>query len=251
MKDLAIITVPYITNEVLYNMARYTYRDLPEDIHKIAVVNYTNENGKQLIEKYNDTIIYNDENCLAKAWNKGIREGIKQGFNYFFICNLDIFLKEKSIENLYEYHKKVYKECGVTSIKVDNCYHFFKQDLDTPENYKEEPILYNNHAFSAFMLDVDTFNNIGEFDEQFKPCYYEDTDYYIRLYKKGYIPKLTTSGLFWHLKTELMRGPTEDEKITIWDLDKKENYKKTEQVFIKKWNCESGEIPKFLKEHQK
>lgn len=28
------------------------------------IVNYKNERGKQLIEKYNNTVVYNDENYL-------------------------------------------------------------------------------------------------------------------------------------------------------------------------------------------
>lgn len=35
----------------------------------------------------------------------------------------------------------------------------------------------------CFMLSKDTFNRIGEFDEQFYPAFYEDTDYFHRAWK--------------------------------------------------------------------
>jgi len=87
--------------------------------------------------------------------------------------------------------------------------------IETFLNYKNQEkddkvVMYTNgniNAYSLFMMDSSIMNKMGEFDENFIPAYYEDTDHHYRMkllgLKRVDIPGLNTQHLDSSTKKEL------------------------------------------------
>jgi GT2 family glycosyltransferase len=88
---------------------------------------------------------------VAAAWNTMLTDMKANGYDYALILNDDIVLS-KDIINIYEY--------------VSN------------SNTKFSRII---NDWSVFLISLDTFGEIGLFDENFFPAYFEDSDYNYRL----------------------------------------------------------------------
>lgn len=113
------------------------------------------DNGKQDI-KFNKsipnlTIIESDTNIgVAASWNK-LCDIIFDKCDYAMILNDDIYLGRKEWE-------------------IDNFLTNYKKDL-----------YISTQDWCSFILPKKTFEQIGRFDEQFYPAYFEDNDYTYRL----------------------------------------------------------------------
>ena len=104
--------------------------------------------------------ILNKKNLgVAGSWNKGLREAEKEGCTHFAILNDDIEISGKWWDAGY-FEKNIHLVC-----------------LDEPC-----PIPITGWFF---IIDKWCIDNIGYFDEQFSPYYYEDYDYFIRLIYAG------------------------------------------------------------------
>lgn len=113
------------------------------------------DNGKQDIKvsksMRNLTIIESDTNIgVAASWNK-LCDMIYQKHDYAMILNDDIYLGRKEWE-------------------IDNFLTNYKKDL-----------YISTQDWCSFILPKKTFEQIGRFDEQFYPAYFEDNDYTYRL----------------------------------------------------------------------
>lgn len=107
---------------------------------------------------------------IAYGWNHGIK--ISSGF-YKVIINDDIVAQPNWIECMIEAFK--IKGTLVTAPAVEN----MPVGLKIEENRTWFP-------GSCFMLNENTIEKIGYFDEQFVPFNYEDIDYWTRVYNAGY-----------------------------------------------------------------
>jgi GT2 family glycosyltransferase len=117
---------------------------------------YIIDNGKQGIKewanKYSQIIVIEEETNLgvAASWNKLCRL-IYEKHEYALICNDDIYL-------------------GYNTSVVDMLISL--NGLALTKSYV---------SFSVFLLSKHYYYAIGEFDEQFYPAYYEDSDYIYRM----------------------------------------------------------------------
>jgi GT2 family glycosyltransferase len=201
MKDLAIITVPFIKNEELFHYSASAYVSFPTNVYKIAVVNNADyKDSAALINSVNDHVIINDKNCLARAWNRGIKYAIEKGFQYFYLPNLDIIIKEGSLQNLYTFHRKYEKTAGLTAMHATmNWEEYVNGDNDPLEQSRSYELRIGYHGFSSFIIGKNIYETIGDFDERFEPAYMEDVDYLERLKMEGFTPMQTTAALFYHI----------------------------------------------------
>ncbi|WP_053960272.1 glycosyltransferase family 2 protein [Sulfobacillus thermosulfidooxidans] len=96
---------------------------------------------------------------VAKSWNWGIREALKDGAQYVLVLNDDVRLAPGFIERLVE------------DLQRDNVI----LASGRPDHVEVSPPT-RRLAMSAFLCDHRLFDEIGEFDESFWPAYFEDDD---------------------------------------------------------------------------
>ena len=144
-------------------------KDLLEEALKQYAVYYPNtkklilDNGNQNIEAQDfRTILYKSPQNLgvAGSWNFLIKRAIEQGETNFLILNDDVILKKG---------EAIIDE--IISSKLPSTNNFFVCD---PSNH-----------WSSYILNKYIFEDIGDFDENFKRCFFEDNDYAYRMKLKG------------------------------------------------------------------
>ena len=119
------------------------------------------DNGKQGIASGvpNLKIFESEKNKgVAGSWNWLIEKAISLGHTHFLILNDDIILKRYSSEI-----KEIIERWG------DNTFH-------RPRTF------YN---WSAIILNKSIYDMVGEFDEAFERCFFEDNDYEYRMRLAG------------------------------------------------------------------
>lgn len=168
---VAIVTVVYHETKEHFNMARRTWASMPADSEIVAVVN-----KKLPGYEYPGYIHYidNDENCLAKAWNIGLKYFFDKGYEAVFVSGLDSECVDE--EGMMEMEhialtKGFAAACGLP------------QMWDTNEHLQ-----HGDSGFSFFCISKELFEKVGDFDENFKPAYFEDDDYLERMLEKNYWP---------------------------------------------------------------
>ena len=107
---------------------------------------------------------------VSKAWNDGILWAAESGCSHVMVANDDVtFTGVEPLRNLAE--------------TMD----FAGLDLITPTDVKNVPDVFDsslgeNPNFAAFMIRPAEFlEKFGEFDENFKPAYFEDNDMAYRI----------------------------------------------------------------------
>jgi GT2 family glycosyltransferase len=119
------------------------------------------DNGKQGIASGcpHLWIFESDKNKgVAGSWNWLINKAIERGHTHFLVLNDDIILKRYENEIM-----------DIINKSDENVFH------------KPRPF-YN---WSAFLINKAIFNKVGEFDENFVKCFFEDNDYEYRMKLKG------------------------------------------------------------------
>jgi GT2 family glycosyltransferase len=78
--------------------------------------------------------------------------------------------------------KFIFKNCDNALILNDDVYLGYSEDvvLKAIENSKVG-FVQSAHNFSVFLINKNLYHHIGEFDEEFYPAYYEDSDYLYRM----------------------------------------------------------------------
>jgi GT2 family glycosyltransferase len=194
-------------------------KDLLEDALKEYAIYYPKikklilDNGNQNIEVQDfRTIIYKAPRNLgvAGSWNFLIKRAIEQGETNFLILNDDVILKksERVIEEI------------INSGKLNN-HNFF--------------VCYTSNHWSSYILNKEIYDLVGEFDENFKKCFYEDNDYAYRM-------KL--NGVNYHIDQRLNPEVFLNNGSTLIDPSLRGDQENRE-YFVRKWGGMPNE-EKFL-----
>lgn len=140
---------------------------------------------------------------LSEAWNYGIRRSLEdKECEYIFVPNNDVVFHRSTLDNLIKGIKN-----GFDFVTCDNVAPRMSlesmQSQQTHGDFKNDCIVANNWRmqgpdFSGFMLTPNTIQQVGFFDENFIPAYYEDNDYHKRLVLAGIKVKRFSSAPFYH-----------------------------------------------------
>ncbi|MDA0990513.1 MAG: hypothetical protein O3A51_07160 [Verrucomicrobia bacterium] len=106
---------------------------------------------------YPVSLVTDKERSVAGAWNKGIHDAMGCGIERFVITAMDVECMNGSIDHLCEFAERE---------GLDLCH-------------------ANGNGFNLFTVSQATIEKIGWFDREFKPAYYEDNDYSVRVEKAG------------------------------------------------------------------
>lgn len=166
------------------------------------------DNGNQNIEAQDfRTILYKSPHNLgvAASWNFLIKRAIEQGETNFLILNDDVILKkgEETIEEI------IYSE-------IPDTHNFF--------------VCYESNHWSSYILNKSIYEEVGEFDENFKKCFYEDNDYAYRMKLKG---------IHYHIDQRLNPEVFLNNGSTLKDPSLRGDHENRE-YYVRKW----GGMPK-------
>lgn len=173
---------------------------------------------------------------LAQAWNNGIRQATADGCGVVIVSNDDAIFAPNTVDYLTSMVNDSYDFDGsVMAYPLDVFEAFGEGEHD--EILFDEDDLYEvedkeDQKFSCFAVKSNFFDICGTFDENFDPCWWEDTDMKYRMHLLGQKP-LYTNVPYVHLRHQTTNRLT----LPI-------NSMKSQQYYEKKW----GSSRKDLKE---
>ncbi len=176
------------------------------------------------------TVLKNPKgNFLSAAWNIGIKTGLSTDnppthskSDYILIANNDIIFHPQCIDNLIEF--------AITS-------NYLLWSASEWSNFRtlQSATLTNSHSphphFSCFMLNQQTIDTVGLFDENLG-VYFEDNDYHTRILLTKNAAGSTDSAKFYHFGS---RTTAVDDHLAAVT---KRNYQKNRQYLKKKWGLD-------------
>lgn len=151
----------------------------------------------------------------AESWNYGIKDAFERGYDYVLVLNNDVLLHPEAIDRLVDRFEKINSCVGdeegikyfnenknlalVTCMDVTGECHN-APDLIFELNAKEkESCPESEHpCFSGYMINRKCWETVGQFDENFKPAYYEDNDYHYRINLAGMKAIVVPTSMFYH-----------------------------------------------------
>lgn len=113
-------------------------------------------------------VLHDKERSVAGAWNRGIELAMDAGISAFLVTAVDVELPTKTIDLLLRFGE-TRPDVGVWSSTPN-------QELS---DCRDECV--DRCDFSCFMLRKSTIERHGWFDKEYKPAYFEDNDYAVRL----------------------------------------------------------------------
>ena len=195
---IAFIAAIYVQNEKHWAMLEQTMRSVQchrHELLKIAIINHCEGQYRMPLSRHFDFIADNASNCLAQAWNLGLRIAfVEQECDYAIISNLDVDYKKTTIDELVAFANvnseavawSCWSEGETPSVKG------IGPDLDRLGRARLTH-LNTYGCFSVFMLAPRTIEKLkdveqgtkepfpGYFDERIRPAYGEDNDFSYRL----------------------------------------------------------------------
>ena len=171
---------------------------------QIIILDNGNQDLSQIKCLSNITIIKEPENLgVAGSWNTILNMGYKFFANHGLILNDDIYLGKKE-----------------------------EEVLEWINNEFEEDFAVTHKNWCAFILPINTFFDVGEFDTKFFPAYFEDNDYARRMSLKD---KLMLHTAF--LNPEIYRNSMTIEK----EPELNSRFMANKNLYISKWGGVPGE----------
>lgn len=144
---------------------------------------------------------------VANSWNKFIKDAIKDGFDAVIIANDDIRLYSNALSRFVE------------TMQTNKFVHFSGQN-----------------AFCFFGMHLSVPKDIGLFDENFWPAYFEDNDYYRRLVLNEIPITAVEPPSFFHAQSAT---------VGLFNAERKlmhlHNFRKNAEYYIRKW----GGLPDY------
>jgi GT2 family glycosyltransferase len=146
-------------------------------------------------------IINDYERTVAGAWNHGIRQAMLKRADYFVVVSNDARPAPGSIEALLEFgHDPVNRNVALWSgIPVDQW-----EVVRAREERSSD-----GADFAFFCLRLETVDEFGWFDENFRPAYFEDNDYYARIVLGGKECHKLYGAPFQHLGSQTIKHDAE------------------------------------------
>jgi len=166
---------------------------------------------------------------LSQAWNNAAMQAFKEGCDYALVCNDDILFGPKCIDKMVEEYERL-RPTGCLMVSGNNIMLELAnpEDILTYELPEDTPPSESDHPnFSCFMIKREYFEEVGFFDENFIPAWYEDNDSHRRAKLLGFRETCSNVASMVHfggVATSRMENPSSEQ---------------SRQYYVSKW----GGIP--------
>lgn len=187
------------------NEAMVRAKDHGIDCHFILIDNASTDETKEEASKMISELfsyVRNEERWgFQKTVNFGIKDTFDRGYDIAFVLNNDIILHPEAIWRIVERFEKggvnmvscmdvrgEMRENGIQPCDISRILSKEKETVD------EAP----HPSFSAFAIDKECWETVGEFDEIFAPAYYEDNCFHYRMKLVGLLAIVYPPAMFYH-----------------------------------------------------
>jgi GT2 family glycosyltransferase len=211
-----------------------------------ARLKYDFDHGElQSDQPVKDIVVVTDPetDSLAEKWNIGMQICEDRGLVAGLICNNDILFSEYTVNAVVgRLQKALDKDENIAMVTASN-----RRDEMDPEDILTIPdpgkgSEADSPDFSCFLMRVDAWNEMGKFDTNYIPCYFEDNDTHLALAKIGYRCLNVTSAPYYHY------GSITQNSVP-GGLCKPPSFEENRAYFEKKWGMSStsDEYKKIIK----
>lgn len=197
---LALVSVPFLLTDLHASWMQKTIESATaqESFDKIAVINRCRPEDRAQIDSLFSLVEVNDQNILARAWNRGIRLAFERGATHVLVTNLDVIFHPKCLDNLLNF--------AITHSEAIAWSPVIWKKLASLRAAVLEERSEVRMDYSCFLIDRRFVETLGEFDEQFVPAYYEDADMLYRIKLAGQMTLSTFNALYFHLERGTLKG---------------------------------------------
>lgn len=171
----------------------------------------------------------------SQSWNWGIRDAFERGYEYVLVLNNDVLMNPFSIRKLMQ-RMETAKDADILAMvtcmdatgecNIPNAIFGLKPSDKELVPETEHP------CFSGFMINKLCWDKVGEFDENFKPAYYEDNDYHYRINLAKLKAIVVPTSMFYHYGSR-----TNAEAYDRPFIDSSINHR----YYVTKWGGNPGE----------
>lgn len=182
---------------------------------------------------------------LAAIWNLGVKKARELDCSLFAILNNDIILSPNALNNM---AKKMAtgKYVMVTGVNQHEGINQPEEMMTKYATYDENEPDNEHPDFSCFMIDDQTIEKIGWFDENFFMAYFEDGDYHARIALAGEKAVSTISAIYYHFESKTVKMNPHLQSLIS------EAFQRNREYFKEKWGCEPlGDVPNMLTTYYK
>jgi N-acetylglucosaminyl-diphospho-decaprenol L-rhamnosyltransferase len=178
------------------------------DAEVVVVDNASRDNSVESITEFRDRV-----DLVQNSVNRGFAGAVNQAFQqssspYVLILNPDIRVPAGAIE-LLENFLNVHPRAGAAGGYVNDKYlprnfptaaAVARENLGFRKNhsYGHAPVAVDQPAAAALIVRRDAYDEVGGFDEQFFPAWYEDVDFCQRLKARGWDIYFVPDAKFQH-----------------------------------------------------
>lgn len=168
---------------------------------------------------------------FQRSVNFGVNHFFDKGYDYVLVLNNDIVLHGNAIWRLVERFEKGGVSMATCLDVTGECFRNPAQLKKIGDKAKETCPEAPHPCFSAFMVNKDCWDKVGEFDEVYFPAYYEDNDYHYRMKLAGLLAITYPPAMFFH-----WGSATQNEAIGRPLTDSGNQYAQ----FVRKWGAGPG-----------
>jgi len=172
---------------------------------------------------------------LAAAWNRGINEAYNDGCVVTIVSNDDVLFAPRTIDDLAD----AARDMNDDEVMVHP--NDLMEVLDDPseilfmEEWGGEPFSPEDQSFSCFAIRSDFTSEMGTFDENFDPAWWEDTDMKYRINLMNY-KRIRTNIPYVHLRHQSTKK-----------LNLPLNSIKSGEYYLKKWGSATKSLTETFK----
>jgi hypothetical protein len=162
--------------------------------YSIAIINRDTMGCGTILSSF-DKYLLHEKNCVAGAWNIGIRECCNNDCDFILVLNMDTLIKGDTIEQLIDM-LTIRPQCVLATA-------YGGEDLSGILPLHKHP---RANTFNCFMVRRDFLDKLGHFDEGFEPAYGEDDDILYRIYLAGFESLCNTNIRVSHLGSYVLNS---------------------------------------------
>jgi len=177
---------------------------------------------------------YREDNCLSAAWNAGLRWSRERRHSFTLIINDDILFAPDTIDNMVHSFLKLETGKNCVMITGSNVRNLLSNPYDIL-SYKTKSKGYEEHPdFACFMVRPIISLNVGFFDENFIPAYFEDNDYHYRINLRGLKAFSDASASYFHYGSQTQNASQSSPVVPPMCFEINRAY------YIEKWGGNPG-----------